>query len=372
MNIEFPVLNQHGEAIAALSVPFLPRIGDRVGPAQVKAALQTASQKLSSAIGGKKHCTESRETEAMAKTEYFEDYVVGAQRTTSGRTITETDVVFHAGHSGDFFPHHVDAEFARKTPFGQRIAHGTMTFAIGVGLTASQINPVAFTYGYDQSALSQAGFHRRYDSHARHDQRKEEDAKRPGIRPSRRSLRSDQSTRRSSPVLRAYSDRANEKRRPERVVRAAAKARKREAEELNLEAILKGLTWDHPRGYSPLIQVRPNTRLFILVRIHWDRRTLREFGEAPIEQYLDRYDLIVMDHPFVGFAAAHDVLVNLAATLLSAEKRSLRRDSVGPSWVSYWYADGLWALPVDAATQVASYRPDLLSQLLSSYAAHPR
>jgi acyl dehydratase len=86
----------------------------------------------------------------MTKTEYFEDYAVGAQRNTSGRTITESDVVFHAGHTGDYFPHHVDAEFARDTPFGQRIAHGTMTFAIGIGLTASQINPVAFTYGYDR------------------------------------------------------------------------------------------------------------------------------------------------------------------------------------------------------------------------------
>jgi acyl dehydratase len=83
-------------------------------------------------------------------TEYFEDYKVNSQRVTSGRTITETDIVIHAGHSGDFFPHHVDAEFARQTPFGQRVAHGTMTFSIGVGLTASQINPVAFTYGYDK------------------------------------------------------------------------------------------------------------------------------------------------------------------------------------------------------------------------------
>ena len=86
----------------------------------------------------------------MTKTEYFDDYAVGAQRHTSGRTITETDVVFHAGHTGDYFPYHVDAEFARETPFGQRIAHGTMTFAIGIGLTAGQINPVAFTYGYDR------------------------------------------------------------------------------------------------------------------------------------------------------------------------------------------------------------------------------
>lgn len=83
-------------------------------------------------------------------TEYFEDYKVNSQRVTSGRTITEADIVIHAGHTGDFFPHHVDAEFARQTPFGQRIAHGTMTFSIGVGLTASQINPAAFTYGYDK------------------------------------------------------------------------------------------------------------------------------------------------------------------------------------------------------------------------------
>ena len=34
--------------------------------------------------------------------------------------------------------------------FGQRIAHGTMIFSIGVGLTASLINPVAFSYGYDR------------------------------------------------------------------------------------------------------------------------------------------------------------------------------------------------------------------------------
>lgn len=86
----------------------------------------------------------------MVDAQYFEDYPVGAQRVTSGRTITETDIVIHAGHTGDFFPHHVDGEFARQTQFGQRIAHGTMIFAIGIGLTARRINPVAFTYGFDK------------------------------------------------------------------------------------------------------------------------------------------------------------------------------------------------------------------------------
>jgi monoamine oxidase len=44
----------------------------------------------------------------------------------------------------------MDAEFAKTLPGGQRIAHGTMVFSIGVGLTASLINPVAFSYGYDR------------------------------------------------------------------------------------------------------------------------------------------------------------------------------------------------------------------------------
>ena len=86
----------------------------------------------------------------MDKAIYFEDYELDSTRKTFGRTITETDFVVHAGHTGDFFPHHMDAEWCKSQPFGERIAHGTMIFAIGVGLTASVINPVAFTYGYDR------------------------------------------------------------------------------------------------------------------------------------------------------------------------------------------------------------------------------
>lgn len=86
----------------------------------------------------------------MQQTQYFQDYTLGHVRETLGRTITETDFVVHAGHSGDFFPHHMDEEFAKTTPFGRRIAHGTMVLTIGVGLTAGVVNPVAFTYGYDR------------------------------------------------------------------------------------------------------------------------------------------------------------------------------------------------------------------------------
>lgn len=81
---------------------------------------------------------------------YFEDYDLGEERATLGRTITETDVVLHAGQTGDFFPHHMDAEWCATQPFGQRVAHGTLVFAVAVGMTATEINQRAFSYGYDR------------------------------------------------------------------------------------------------------------------------------------------------------------------------------------------------------------------------------
>ena len=84
------------------------------------------------------------------KSIFFEDYQLNDKRITLGRTITETDFVVHAGHTGDFFPHHLDAEWCKTQSFGQRIAHGTMVFSIGIGLTASEINPEAFSKGYDR------------------------------------------------------------------------------------------------------------------------------------------------------------------------------------------------------------------------------
>jgi acyl dehydratase len=86
----------------------------------------------------------------MIQPKYFEDYEVGSTRETLGRTITETDIVLHAGQSGDFYPHHMDAEWCKGQEFGQRIAHGTLVFAVAVGLTAGDVNPEAFTYGYDR------------------------------------------------------------------------------------------------------------------------------------------------------------------------------------------------------------------------------
>ena len=43
----------------------------------------------------------------MEQTIYFEEYEIGSVRESIGRTITETDIVLHAGQTGDFFPHHM-------------------------------------------------------------------------------------------------------------------------------------------------------------------------------------------------------------------------------------------------------------------------
>lgn len=80
----------------------------------------------------------------------YEEYELGATRESLGRTVTETDIVIHAGHTGDYFPHHMDAEWCKTQPFGQRIAHGTLIFSIAIGQTALEINPEAFSKGYDR------------------------------------------------------------------------------------------------------------------------------------------------------------------------------------------------------------------------------
>jgi acyl dehydratase len=64
----------------------------------------------------------------------YEEFEQGAIYKTQARTITEADVVAFAGFSGDFNPIHVDAESAKNSPFGERIAHGMLTVAISTGL----------------------------------------------------------------------------------------------------------------------------------------------------------------------------------------------------------------------------------------------
>ncbi|GAB4421823.1 MAG: MaoC/PaaZ C-terminal domain-containing protein [Anaerolineales bacterium] len=65
---------------------------------------------------------------------YFEEFEVGQKITSAGRTIAEGDVMNFAGFSGDYNQIHTDAEFAKNTPYGQRIAHGLLGLSIASGL----------------------------------------------------------------------------------------------------------------------------------------------------------------------------------------------------------------------------------------------
>jgi acyl dehydratase len=89
---------------------------------------------------------------------YFEAYDLNDVRETTGRTVTETDIVLHAGQTGDFFPHHMDAEWCKTQSFRQRMAHGTLVFSIAIGLTATTVNEVAMTYGYEHLRFVQPVF----------------------------------------------------------------------------------------------------------------------------------------------------------------------------------------------------------------------
>jgi acyl dehydratase len=65
---------------------------------------------------------------------YFEEYEIGYKSVTTGRTITEGDIVRFAGLTGDFTQLHIDAAYSAVGPFGERIAHGLLVLSIALGL----------------------------------------------------------------------------------------------------------------------------------------------------------------------------------------------------------------------------------------------
>jgi len=127
--------------------------------------------------------------------------------------------------------------------------------------------------------------------------------------------------------------------------------------------IVRGITWDHPRGYQPLHAIAEQWRKQKGVEVKWEVRTLQEFGDTPIEKLIGRFDLVVIDHPYVGSAAADRLLLPLDEHLPASFMDLQRKESLGPGFDSYWYADHCWALPVDAAAQVAAWRKDLADSI---------
>ena len=126
---------------------------------------------------------------------------------------------------------------------------------------------------------------------------------------------------------------------------------------------LTGITWDHSRALPPLVataqryeETRPG------IRIEWRKRTLDEFGHMPIDVLAQKFDLIVIDHPWAGFAFARELMLDLMPLVPAETLAKLAENSVGQTFNSYAFDGKLLALPIDAATPAPSWRPDLLEK----------
>lgn len=119
---------------------------------------------------------------------------------------------------------------------------------------------------------------------------------------------------------------------------------------------LRGVTWDHVRGYGGLRAAAEAYRVGRPdIQVTWETRSLQAFADQPVEE-LERYDLIVLDHPSIGEAVARGALAPFEDDVDDDAA------SVGRSSESYIWDGRRWALPVDAAAQVAAYRDDLLDR----------
>lgn len=126
---------------------------------------------------------------------------------------------------------------------------------------------------------------------------------------------------------------------------------------------LRGMTWKHTRGLSPMVATAVHFReSHPAVTIEWESRTLSEFGEAPVEALAEQYDFVVLDHPYMGALAHAGCFLPLDEFLPAQHLEDQAEDSVGPSHRSYQMAGHHWALAIDAASQIAGWRPDLLER----------
>lgn len=127
---------------------------------------------------------------------------------------------------------------------------------------------------------------------------------------------------------------------------------------------LRGMTWDHSRGFDPVVATaKKYGELNPGVEIRWERRSLQAFADRPIKDMASEYDLMVIDHPHVGEVAGSGLLTAFDQVGRDADLELLAGQSVGPSHESYQFNGHQWGLAIDAATPVASFRPDRLSRV---------
>ena len=124
---------------------------------------------------------------------------------------------------------------------------------------------------------------------------------------------------------------------------------------------LRGMTWDHARGFDPMVATSAAyAATHPGVEITWEKRSLQAFADRPISEMAETYDLMVIDHPHVGEVAKQGNLLPLDG-LRDVEMAVLAAGSVGLSHPSYEFAGRQWSLAIDTATPVACLRPDLVA-----------
>ncbi|MFL5739386.1 MAG: ABC transporter substrate-binding protein [Flavisolibacter sp.] len=134
--------------------------------------------------------------------------------------------------------------------------------------------------------------------------------------------------------------------------------------------VLQGITWGHSRGYTPLVAFSQRfSEIYPQVEVVWKKRTLQEFADFPLENLIDQYDLLIIDHPWVGCAAAGEYTLPLDQHLSKDYLNNQKKNATGSSYLSYFYDGHQWALPIDAAVPAASYRTDLFKK---NHAALPK
>ncbi len=74
----------------------------------------------------------------MSDNACFEDLTVG-QKASFGKTITEADIVLFAAVTGDTNPMHLNAEYAKDSIFGERIAHGMLAAGLITKVLGTQM-----------------------------------------------------------------------------------------------------------------------------------------------------------------------------------------------------------------------------------------
>ena len=127
---------------------------------------------------------------------------------------------------------------------------------------------------------------------------------------------------------------------------------------------LRGISWDHPRGHDCMVATAKAYQAeHPEIRIVWSTRSLQDFADFPVQKLAESYDLLVIDHPFVGFAADDGCLLPLDEWLGHDFLADQAANSVGPSHRSYQYGGHQWALATDAAGHVSAYRPDLIEEV---------